>query len=473
MYTCAKREKFGQRVEVMAEKIPQKTVNPTNTFVSFVERLKALRDDYDAGKISSDNYVQQILTLDDNLTKHLKNKFNNVASFLVSTPEPKAKAINAKSAGGVSSTGKQIQEPQNIETRIIKQLEAKSDQPASFYTQANEAASRQKIVQWFFDKHPQLSTMTLSDAVALAEDTANGRTPTWKYGEADARVVLSAALTMMDNNKDRLRKEFPDMYAKITSGTFSIQKTIAEKFMVSAQDDDEFAAWETQRRNQIIAEIRKDRSLMQDIASIKPFLQSSNENDFLKQHQVRDKIADRLTQIYAKVYDLPDLKPESVTTVYASISKVAEEQRFAYAGGVPGVHGEDHAIIRNSLFLELMSDNPIKTNQDATYDFLQTIHEELRHTVDHRYTDLLVDDKLDQSHPAFRHTNLNFFNRLYYTNNPEFYSRQYVERTAKESSFELTQETIDDIFPQKQNPHPNQSPTLELPTTTIRAKPSN
>lgn len=434
-------------------------------FERILSDMRSARTAFQEGRMPESDYIARIIELDRGLTLRLSREFNQRSGFLISLPEEQMTAGYHENVGrrfnrNLPRTG--------VEKDFIKSLETRSNAPEGFYAPENEIQSRRAILNRMLENHPQLAGMTLADAADLVDKTSRGVETEWKYGEADSTIVISAALTMLDLNRDRIAALNPDLARALENASPTyLQDVVGERLMTRAETDEEFAAWEEQRRDRVVAAIRGDESLMADLGRLKPLLDSRNESEFLAQHRLRDNISQRIAGIYARVYDVPELGNGNVATVYAPAELLRDSEMYGYAGGVPGIRDEEYVVLRSSLYPELLLREPDDTARAAADRFLSTVNEEMRHAVDMLYTDRLASGQLAQDHPAFRHTNLILFNHFNYADGDEAYPKQYIERTAKEAAMEITTPIVDGAFPQPAAPQ-SQTPVIELPATTIR-----
>lgn len=401
--------------------------------------MRTARTAFQAGTLSEADYVDRILQLDRSLTTRLAGQFNAQSGFAA------------------------------IEREFVAALEARSNAAPGFYAPENELQSRRAVLGRLIENHPQLAGMTVADAASIVDRTSKGEEIDWKYGNADATVVLSAAMTMVNLNREQVARLNPGLNRALDNAAPTyLGDVIGQRLMARAEMDGEFEEWESGKRDQVLAAMRGDETLMTDISRLRPLLDSANEQAFLEQHRLRESITQRMAGIYARVYDAPELGNGNVATIYAPSENMHQSETYGYAGGVHGIRGEEHVVLRTTLYPELLLRNPTDTSRAVAEKFLLTVNEEMRHAVDGLYADRLVNDTLPEDHPAFRHTNLIFFNHFNYTNGDDTYARQYLERTAKEAATEVTLGLVDQIFPQ-QPPTAAESPVVEMPGMTIQA----
>lgn len=431
--------------------------------------MRAARKSFHEGKLPEKDYVDKIIQLDRSLTIGLTSKFNAQSGFNVTLPERPEYLDYRKTLSGEGAASLPTQD---AEQAIIEALRKQSTRPEpAFYTDENEMASRREIMALLLKNHPHLSEMTLADAAQIIDRTSKGEEVDWKYGEASGTVLICAALTMVNISRDELKTVNPSLHRSIeASAPEYIRDVVSDRILGKTEQDEEFVAWEAEKRDQVVAAFRADKSLMEDIAKIKPLLDSQDENDLLSQHRLRDSINQRVLGIYAKVYDTPELlRPGVMNTTYAPIEKLYENDVFGYSGGVSGVKQEDYTFVRTTLFHETLLRDPMDTKSKIGEKFLFTLNEEARHAVDNIYSDRLVAGEMDKNHPAFNHTNIIFFNNFNYIKDGEAYGRQYLERTAKEAAMEVTAVVGGDIFPAPPpEPLPPGSEVITLEGMTIR-----
>ncbi len=402
--------------------------------------MRTARAAFQAGTLSEADYVDRILQLDRSLTTRLAGPFNAHSGFAA------------------------------LESEFVAALEARSNAAPGFYAPENETRSRREILGRLIENHPQLAGMTVADAASIVDRTSRGEEIEWKYGNADALVVLSAAMTMVNINREQVARLNPGLHRALdNSAPTYLGDVIGQRLMARAETDDAFEDWESGKRDEVLAALRGNEALMTDIGRLRPLLDSANEQEFLEQHRLRESITQRMAGIYARVYGVPELGNGNVATVYAPAEAMQENETYGYAGGVHGIRGEEHVVLRTTLYPELLYRNPTDTPRAVAEKFLLTVNEEMRHAVDGLYADRLVNDTLPEDHPAFRHTNIIFFNHFNYTNHDETYARQYLERTAKEAAMEVTLGLLDQTFPQPKSTARTQGPVVELPGMTIQA----
>lgn len=436
------------------------------TFRDILESMRAARDSFFAGNMSNTDYVNRIIELDRRLTLDLTGRFNETSGFQVTLPDavmaqPYRETLTSEQAASLPS-GDQ-------ERDIIRALEARTGRPASFFAVENETASRVEILSTLMRNNPQLSAMTLSDAANLILKTSAGERVEWKYGNTDETVVMSAALTMVNLRRQELRTVSPELSRLLErQDPDYVRQTVGARLMGKVMEDEEFLAWEGERRDQVTAAIRADEGIMRDIRSLKPLLDSQNPQELLAQHRLRDSISQRVVGIFARVYDTPELlEGGTTTTTYAPAEKLRDNNIHGYAGGVAGLSRDDYIMMRTSLYPELLIENPADTNREIGEKLLGTVTEEARHAVDNIYSDRLVRGELNADHPAYRHANLIFFNNFNYIKQGNGYEQQYLERTAKIAAAEITALVSADIYPPEPAAPAAPGQTVELPGMTI------
>lgn len=435
-------------------------------FRDILESMRAARDSFFAGGMSQTDYVNRIIELDRRLTLDLTGRFNETSGFIVTLPDavaaqPYRATLTEEQAASLPS--------RDLERDIIQSLEQRTGRPAAFFAIENETASRVELLSTLMHNNPQLSGMTLSDAANLILKTSAGKSVEWKYGNTDETIVMSAALTMVNLRRNELRTVNPELSRLLERQEPDyVRQTVGARLMGKAMEDEEFLAWEGEHRDQVTAAIRRDEGLMNDIRCLRPLLDSQNPQDLLAQHRLRDSINQRVVAIFARVYDTPELLESGTTnTTYAPAEKLRDNDIHGYAGGVAGLNRDDYIMMRTSLYPELLIENPADTDREIGEKLLGTITEEARHAVDHIYTDRLVRGELDADHPAFRHSNLIFFNQYNYINRGTAYEQQYLERTAKIAAAEITALVSADIYPPEPAAPPAPGEAVELPGMTI------
>ncbi len=426
----------------------QTVAAPTERLVDILAQMREARRAYDASELGVDDYFKRIIELDQKLTLRLADNFNLRSGIRTALPESQRTEEFRQS---LTRPLTRRLPAEDAEQTFIDRIRRGSDAPPGFFKEENEAASSRAILQRYLEGHPQLSGLTYEDAVAIVGDSMPEEEFERKYGQIEFTILGTAIVAVLQTNKDRLTSEHPDIQSELTEETVD---EFTQNLMTSVTEDSEFLAWEEQKRAQILNAITRDRDLMRDIAALKPLLECTDERDFLRQHRLRESIAEDMASIYRRVYDVRGLNGRSVITTYAPIERTSDDRTIGAAGGVPGIRRDDYAIIRNTLYRELLEDPVISGDRDVTSDYLQTIMEELRHSVDLHYTDRLVDDRIPEDHPTFRHTNLILLNRVYYAEEGEAYSQQYVERTAKESARLIAEDVIDALPQPAATPQP-------------------
>lgn len=436
-------------------------------FADILSRMRAARSSFLAGELTDKEYIDRTIELDRRLTFNLSGNFNAQSGFLVTQPEGTQYASYRASL----SAGQGSALPAHgAETEIIERLQGQSGKPRSFFSPEQEIAARQEMFSRLLRSHPQLASMTLRDAADMVVKTTAGEEVEWKYGDADPSVVMCAALTMINIHRDELQTVNPSLHRSLSaSDPDYIRTVVSGRILGSASEDGEFVAWETEKRAQVIAAIRADKTLMADIGKVKPLLDTGSQEEFLAQHRLRDSISQRVLDIYARAYDAPELlRADILTTTYAPVETMNENDIYGYAGGVAGLNNEDYVFVRTTLYNELLLRDPMDTPREVGEKFLLTLNEESRHAVDNIYSDRLVNGKLDADHPAFRHTNLIFLNNYNYIPDGDSYASQYAERTAKEAAAEITNPIAGDIFPPAPEPARPEGQVMVLEGMTIR-----
>ncbi|MCB1681514.1 MAG: hypothetical protein KDI65_06225 [Alphaproteobacteria bacterium] len=410
--------------------------------VEILADMREARRAYDASEISVDDFYDKIIELDQKLTLRLADRFNLRSGIRTALPESQR---TDEFRSGLTRSLRRHLPSDDTQQAFIDRVRRGSSASADFFREENEEASSELILRHYIENHPQLSGLTLEDSVAIIQNTMPEEELTRKYGEVDTTVLACAIMATLQINKDRIAAEYPDIKNEITDTAID---DLAERFLTEAAEDEEYTAWEEQKRAQITTAITRDRSLMRDIAALKPLLDCTDEDDFRRQHRLRQNITERMTDIYRRVYRVPDLNSRHITTLYAPVERMDEDRTIGLTGGAPGIRHDDFSIIRNSLYREILEPQTISTDYDVTSDYLQTVMEELRHSVDLHFTDSLVNDRMDINDPVYRHTNLIFFNKLYYSDQGTPYEQQYSERTAKESARIIAQDVMAALPPQ-------------------------
>lgn len=441
----------------------QTVAAPTERLVDILAQMREARRAYDASELSVDDYLKSIMELDQKLTLRLADDFNLRSGIRTALPESQRTEEFRQS---LTRPLTRRLPAEDTEQAFIDNIRRRSNAPPDFFKEENEDASGRVILQRYLEGHPQLSGLTYEDAVAIVDDSMPEEEFERKYGNIDLAILGPAVVAVLQTNKDRLTSEHPDVQSQLTEEAVD---RFTENIMTEVSEDSEFQAWEEQKRAQILSAITRDRDLMRDIAALKPLLECTDERDFLRQHRLRESIAEDMTDIYRRVYDVRGLNDRTVITTYAPMERTSDDRIIGLTGGVPGIRRDDYAIIRNTLYRELLEDPAISGDRDVTSDYLQTVMEELRHSVDLHYTDRLVEDRIPEDHPTFRHTNLVLLNRVYYAEEGEAYSQQYVERTAKESARLIAEDVIERI-PETSAPG-TPDPATPGPTTIPRGRP--
>lgn len=426
----------------------QTVAAPTERLVDILAQMREARRAYDASELSVDDYYNRIIELDQKLTLRLADNFNLRSGIRTALPESQRTEEFRQS---LTRPLTRRLPAEDAEQAFIDNIRRRSDAPPDFFKEENEDASGRVILQRYLQGHPQLSGLTYEDAVAIVDDSMPEEEFERKYGHIDLAILGTAVVAVLQTNKDRLTAEHPDIQSQLTEENID---RFTEDLMTSVTEDAEFLAWEEQKRAQILSAVTRDRDLMRDIAALKPLLDCTDERDFQRQHRLRESIAEDMASIYRRVYDVRGLNDRTVMTTYAPMERTSDDRIIGLTGGVPGIRRDDYAIIRNTLYRELLEEPAISGDRDVTSDYLQTVMEELRHSVDLHYTDRLVEDRIPEDHPTFRHTNLILLNRIYYAEEGEGYSQQYVERTAKESARLIAEDVIDALPQPAGTPQP-------------------
>lgn len=412
-------------------------MDTTRPLAEILSDMRTARDNYQAGHFGTNEYVDQVLALDEQMTFRLARSFNRDSGFDMALS---GNQLSSEFRADLPDEIRSRLPSADLEENFLENFERGSSDPDLMRLQGIEAMKVLKVsLQRILEDHPQLDAVSPEDARAVGQRRMSGAEFEEKYPDIDPDLVGVAVLAriMADDNLS-----LADTKQIHTNALEFIGNTL----MVRLEESDEFTAWENQKREQIIAAIRSNEPLMHDIANLHPLLDSVSENDFRQQHELRSGIMDQLTGIYAQVYKLPDLTPDQVGQFYSPLDKLLDDKgMLAYAIGTPGITGEDAVVVKTQLFTELFSTNMNETDNAVTAHFLTTAFEELRHTVDLRYTDHLANEEMDADHPAFDHTTNIAMNRWFLTQDQGFYDKQYMERTAKASAAMLTNNLIADI----------------------------
>ncbi len=423
---------------------------PEERLVEILAEMRAARTEYQDGSITSTEYFEKIMELDQDMTLRLVDRFNRESGFTTFRPGAPFRMLrNRDSELTISLSEFELSEEfiarlersigrhmpdEDPEETFIDKLRARSGAPEGFFDEENETASGRMILDMYIENHPQFSGFSYETALELIDGELSIEDAQTRFGNAEEGMIYAITLATLQTNIDRLKAERPEIAEEVEKDEETLEEVISEDFLVDVETDEEFEAWEGEKRMQIIEAMRQDSGLMRDIGRLKPLLDSENERDFLRQHRLRTEIARDMTEIFAQVYDIPELRDRDVLNVYASLRKMEDDGTIGYANGIPGITDDEFVVIRHSLHQELLTDTPQETDNAVTVDYLSTVVEELRHAVDMQLAERLVNDELDPDHPAFRHTNLVFANKFYYTEDSDYYADQYVERTAKETA---------------------------------------
>ena len=444
-------------------------------------KMRAARTEFQEGSLTRIQYYEKIMDLDQDMTLRLADRFNRQSGFTSMRPGTPFRMFRNRTPEIIISLseeelsddfraqlGRSLRHrmpDNNPEETFIDRLRARSDAPDGFFDEENLASSGKMILDEFTENHPQFSGFSYETALELIDGELSIEDAQTRFGNAEEGMVYAITLATLQTNIDRLKAERPEIAEEIEKDKVTLEEVIAEDFLVDVETDEEFEAWEAQKRTQIVDAIRQDSGLMEDIGRLKPLVDCENENDFLRQHRLRTEIARDMTEIFARVYDIPELRDRDVLNVYASMQKMEDDGTVAYANGIPGITDDEFVVIRHSLYRELLVEDPQETDNAVTKAYVSTVSEELRHAVDMQLAERLVNDDIDPDHPTFRHANLIFANKFYYTEDEDYYADQYVERTAKETAGFISSMIGNEVEP----PPP---PTIIIPENEAASTPA-
>ncbi len=417
----------------------QTVTPPQERLTELLAQMREARRAYDASEIQVTDFYNRVIDIDRRLTLRLADNFNLRSGLRTALPESQR---TEEFRNGLTRNLSRRIPADDIEQTFMDRIRRRAGASPDLFREENAEANGRLVVRNFIQNHPQLSGFTYEDAVRIAQDGMDDAEFARKYGGVDETVMASAVLVILELNKDRLKAEHPELQAEIDrTGLWAMGRQL----MVDAPEDEEFKAWEEQKRQQIATAITGDKGLMRNIAALKPLLECTDERDFLRQHRLRESITRDMTDIYRRVYNIPELSNRNVLTVYAPLERAAEDDLIGHAGGMPGLRRDEFAVIRNSLYRELFLAQPTNSDRDITSNYLQSVSEELRHSVDLNYLDRLVNDKMRADDPAYRHTNVVFMNKFFYSDTLPDYSNQYLERTAKDSAAAIAEQVMDKL----------------------------
>lgn len=402
------------------------TAQPIRNDADFAEAYKGL-------KANSAYFSEQAINgsspqksaIDQKFYGYLQTRFGNAADFKITPP-------NATKTVEVSMTERAL---------------AASDAPSEFNTRekliaAGESGSLDRIgLQRFIAGVPSLRGFTTNDAVNLVRGGDHAAETASKFPNADSNILKATAYTALRLNRESLKESHPDFYEEHKNTDFK-DRAHKEVFGV-VRDDPAYKKWEGEKRQAIVDHITTDPALVADITRIKAPVNINTVQDVKTHLDVRERVADKIGDIYAQTYDLKTFGADDIHVVYTPSDEIDDNPSRAYAWStIPGVNNDEAVIIRENPVRSLLTgkyNNPIGMNQAG--DFLDTVTEEIQHTTDKIHADRVVNGEMQEDHPAYRHAALIALNNMNYASNEENlgnYNSQFTERTAKQVASDVS-----------------------------------
>ncbi len=391
--------------------------------------------------------VQRIFReLDPALDTLLKAQFNANASVLHNTTDPE--------------TGNTIKASETLQEQALANSNAPEDRDTldEFGERISTGARDLSVIQTIIDRTPSLKGFSLDDAKLAVGGEENQMSLMVKYPEADPNIIMATAYTMLDNSREDLAQT--NFLIENLGVDFSDLASV--NILYSVEDDQTYKDWEFEKRSQIIDRISADPEAQAAIAGIRSHNSLSSKDEILSQYGAKERLADRVGEIFADIYGLETLSRDDINVVHKSLNEYAEDgvQAFAWSGEA-GIENDELVVItHNPARGALLTDNAEADDSAARTSTMKTIIEELQHTTDLIYADKLANGDIDHTHPAFNHTTLTMLNVMNYSRDGiENYERQHVERTAKAVADDVSFEVMYRFNNPDENPKPDATQT--------------
>lgn len=338
-------------------------------------------------------------------------------------------------------------EPIDIEARKIEQ---NATNLADFNSEEalDHKADKLHTLQRLISAAPSLKGLTPAVAQKIENHTVNDKDLRAAFPNADLNIVKAAAYTLLNATQERLPNGKPDQHLQDMSITH---------LHYAQESDKAYDAWSAGKQAEIARAMTGSNSLMSDLKQLRCPQNISTTAELEEQFTLRQRIARTMTDIYAKTYDVQDTLSGADDThvIYKSRADIVQNPALAYASAnLPGVVNDETIIYRYNPAAQLTLQNSslfTQTDKAEALLFVDSMAEELQHTVDNINADNAVLGQKAQS-PALEQHNIAFtLNRLYYQSpTQEFpknaseslrygqqadkYAAQYIESTAKISA---------------------------------------
>ncbi len=344
----------------------------------------------------------------------------------------------------------------DIEDELLRRTVEKHDIPEGVDQKAAALAALVENV-------PSLQGMTLNDAMAIVSaDLAGEAAVPEKFGAVDPNLLRAAAYTTLHVHAD-------DITDPALQGQ-NFAEMAGSYLHYAAADNQDYTEFEAGQRSRIIDALSTNPEVMADLARIKSPQNIGTAAELQEQFHVREHLADAITNTVASVYGLETLNGEDMNIVYRSRHDFEDDRQRAFlASHYPGVENDETIIVRYNPAYDLMDRIPELSETDAQEQqrFLETVVEELQHTVDHIHADQLLGGRMDANSPLAEHTALHTMNKLFYHSNPnqyDDYAAQYIESTAKVVAEDVAARMMErlqntDLIPEVQ-PDPSGAPVV-------------
>lgn len=475
------------------------SINENGLAVKAIQSMAHAREQFDDGEISADDFLEKLKKADDNLSKRITQLFNQRSDLVVyqsrSAPDAEDSTID----------------------RISAKHYRESDAPEGFLSPDYDRYDHSiRVLNAIKDSHPETKNIDLDEAVKIIAENqgapateenelklvAAHTTIHWNIRNLNDDHVdtLQNALKLIPGDDFNKLKLYADQIAQhpendpiphrnafkklnlennlINAIEQKAQEEIAYGTMTKTRPSEEYLMWETEKQEEIVEAVENDPDLLTKLSQVKAWKEIENETEILQQQAIKHEIALDFAKIYSDVYGV-EIKDSEIHTLYTSVRQQMNETGFiGQARGIPGFSQDDHVFLKHTPSHEFNTEDAINTSADAAKDLLLTVNEELRHTVDMRYIDMLANGQMPKDHPALEHTTKIFFNQSYYISSDgpapagkteedviRGYETQYTERTAKDAAGYIAGYITDyALYPQDENTTP---PKQEAATTDL------
>ncbi len=289
---------------------------------------------------------------------------------------------------------------------------------------------------------PSLNGISIQDAVSIAEadilNKGNAAETLNKFSGADPSLVRAVSYTMLyiENGKAHGQNEV----------TKEMSNQARSYMHYTSHENTEYVNWHADRRNEVITSIARDPELMEQIKQIKCPLNISTEEELLEQRNLRESIADNIVSKMSKTFGVDDV----LTAEDSTVAHLSRLNMRVQNEGIGSMHSHQVGILNDETIV--LGYNPayhlaendaffMKTDQDETRFFIDTVIEETQHAIDNIYADKLVLGTLTPDAPIRQHAAMIALNDLTYssaTNSFDEYKNQYIEKTAKETAGDIS-----------------------------------